>query len=144
MNDKNILLVEDNDDDVQLTRRALEKAHIGNPLIVVRDGAAALEYLFDDNLPHPCLILLDINLPKLDGHEVLKRLRANARTKLLPVVMLTTSDEESDRLRSYSLGCNSYVRKPVDFARFVEAVKQLGLYWIILNRPPPSGGAADV
>ena len=145
MNERSILLVEDNPDDEALTVRALHKNNIKNEVIVVRDGAEALEYLLgdathprrdDEQLPQ--LILLDLKLPKVDGLEVLRRLRADRRTKLLPVVILTSSNEEQDRLKSYDLGANSYVRKPVDFNQFVEAVRHLGLYWLILNEPPPS------
>jgi two-component system response regulator len=140
-----ILQVEDNPDDAELTRRALVKANLANALVTVGDGVAALDYLFgegeyaDHPHPLPSLVLLDINLPKLDGHEVLKRIRADPRTRLLPVVMLTSSKEESDLVRSYEQGCNSYVRKPVDFREFVEAVSSLGLYWVVVNEPPPTG-----
>jgi CheY-like chemotaxis protein len=143
LQNKTILLVEDSPDDAELTRRALKKANLGNALDVVTDGAAALEYLFGTGeyaanpRPMPCLVLLDINLPKLDGHEVLKRIRTDARTHTLPVVMLTSSREESDLLSSYEQGCNSYVKKPVDFGEFVEAVRSLGLYWVLINEPPP-------
>jgi two-component system, response regulator len=144
MNDDTILLVEDNPDDEDLTLRALEQNHIKNTVVVARDGAEALDYLFatgkysgrDANiLPH--IVLLDLKLPKIDGLEVLRRLRADSRTKLLPVVILTSSNEEQDKLKGYSLGANCYVRKPVDFARFTEAVKQLGLFWLLLNERPP-------
>ena len=142
-----ILLVEDNPDDEALTIRALKKNNIGNDLAVVRDGAEALEFLFctgayADRNPNdrPQVILLDINLPKVDGLEVLRRIRADESTRLLPVVILTSSKEEQDMIRSYSLGANSYVRKPVDFDQFVEAVRQLGLYWLILNEAPPTRG----
>lgn len=141
-----ILLVEDNPDDEALTLRAFEKNKITNDVVVVRDGAEAIDWLFaegqygdrDDSV-QPQLILLDLKLPKIDGLEVLRRIREDARTKLLPVIILTTSEEESDRLRGYALGANSYIRKPVDFAQFTEAVRQLGLYWLVLNEPPPSG-----
>jgi two-component system response regulator len=144
MEKKMILLVEDNPDDEALTIRALKKNNIGNDLTVVRDGAEALEFLFctgayADRDPNdkPQVILLDINLPKVDGLEVLRRIRADESTRLLPVVILTSSKEEQDLFKGYSLGANSYVRKPVDFDQFVEAVRQLGLYWLILNETPP-------
>ena len=144
MNDKTILLVEDNPDDEALTLRALKKNNILNPVTIVRDGAEALDYLFcqgayagRDARLQPAVILLDLKLPKIDGLEVLKRLRADARTRLLPVVILTSSKEEQDLASGYSLGANSYIRKPVDFTKFMEAVRQLGLYWLVLNEPPP-------
>ena len=140
-----ILLVEDNADDEVLTLRALKKNNIGNEVAVARDGVEALDYLFGtgayegrDLTSMPNLILLDLKLPKLDGLEVLKRLRADERTRLLPVVILTSSKEEQDRIAGYGLGANSYVRKPVDFNQFIEAVRQLGLYWLVLNEPPPA------
>jgi two-component system response regulator len=140
--DGTILLVEDNTTDEVLTLRALKKANIANEVVVARDGVEAIEYLIPSanngappNLPQ--LVLLDLKLPKLDGHEVLKRIRANARTQLLPVVILTTSVEDEDRLEGYRLGANSYVRKPVDFVEFAQAVGQLGLYWLVLNERPP-------
>lgn len=147
MNDaspKTILLVEDNPDDEALAIRALKRHHISNEVIVARDGVEALEYLFctgmyagrDINLK-PTVILLDLKLPRVDGLEVLRRLREDDRTKLLPVVVLTTSSEEQDMLNSYSLGCNSYIRKPVDFVQFSEAIRQLGMYWLLMNEPPP-------
>lgn len=136
MTDRAILLVEDNPSDEELTLRALKKSNIMNPVTVVRDGAEALAFLFGNN-PLPQIILLDLKLPKVDGLEVLRELRANERTKLLPVVVLTSSVEEQDIIRSYGLGANSYVRKPVDFTQFVEAVRQLGLYWLVLNQPVP-------
>lgn len=138
-------LVEDNPDDEALTLRALKKNNILNQVVVARDGAEALDYLFgagkysgrDPNLlPH--VVLLDLKLPKVDGLEVLRQLRASERTKLLPVVILTSSNEEQDRYRGYDLGANSYVRKPVDFTKFIEAVRQLGLYWLVLNERPPA------
>ncbi|MBN1315868.1 MAG: response regulator [Anaerolineales bacterium] len=142
-----ILLVEDNPDDIDLTLRALKKNRISNKVAIVRDGVEALEYLFaegkyasrdlDDT---PALVLLDLKLPKVDGIEVLERIRADERTKLLPVVMLTSSTDEADIIKSYQSGCNSYVKKPVDFSQFSEAVQQLGLYWLILNQRPPSAG----
>jgi two-component system, response regulator len=139
-----ILLVEDNPDDEALTLRALKKNNIGNEIVVVRDGVEALDFLFctgvyadreSHNLPQ--VVLLDLKLPKLDGLEVLRRIRAQESTRLLPVVILTSSKEEQDRLNGYSLGANSYVQKPVDFDQFIGAVRQLGLYWLILNEPPP-------
>jgi two-component system response regulator len=143
MSDKVILLVEDNPDDEALTLRALKKNNILNEVVVARDGEEALEYLFGtgryagrDTSIQPQVILLDLQLPKLSGHEVLKRLRADNRTKLQPVVILTTSSEEQDIIKSYENGANSYTRKPVDFNCFIEAVKQLGLYWLVLNEVP--------
>ncbi len=142
--DKAILLVEDNPDDEALTLRALKKNNVKNEVVVARDGAEALDYLFgtgkyEGRNPSviPQFVLLDLKLPKLDGLEVLRRLRADARTRVLPVVILTTSNEEKDRFRGYDLGANSYIRKPVDFDQFIEAVRQLGLYWLILNESPP-------
>jgi len=143
MNDKVILLVEDDPDDVELTLRALRKNNITNKVDLARDGAEALDYLFGtgtyagrDTGLIPTVVLLDLKLPKIDGFEVLRRLRADDRTKLLPVVILTSSKEEQDIVNGYSRGCNSYVRKPVDFAQFSEAVRQLGLYWLLLNESP--------
>jgi two-component system response regulator len=144
---KVILLVEDNPDDEALTLRALKKNNILNEVVVARDGAEALDFLFgtgahagrDASAP-PQLVLLDLKLPKIDGLEVLRRLRADERTRLQPVVILTTSNEERDVLSSYRLGANSYIRKPVDFEQFMEAVRQLGLYWLVLNVPPPRPG----
>jgi CheY-like chemotaxis protein len=143
-NTKRILLVEDNPDDEALAIRALKHHHIGNEIVVARDGVEALDYLFgtgtyaerDIDLK-PTVVLLDLKLPRLDGIEVLRRIRADERTKLLPVVVLTTSSEEQDMLDSYSLGCNSYIRKPVDFLQFSEAIRQLGMYWLLMNEPPP-------
>lgn len=139
-----ILLVEDNPDDVALTLRAFKKSNILNEVIVAQDGAEALNYLFGtgdyagrDTGKMPHLILLDLKLPKMDGMEVLRRMRADARTRLLPVVILTSSKEEQDVINGYNLGCNSYIRKPVDFAQFSEAIRQLGLYWLVLNETPP-------
>lgn len=142
MNDGMIMLVEDNADDEALTLRALEKNKITNKVVVARDGAEALDYLFGTGKQNgravvPHVILLDLNLPKIDGLEVLRRLRADPRTKLLPVVILTSSKEERDRMKGYDSGANSYVRKPVDFLQFTEAVRQLGLYWLLLNEEPP-------
>jgi CheY-like chemotaxis protein len=140
-----ILLVEDDADDEALTVRALHKHNIANEIVVARDGVEALDYLFGtgahagrDLRQQPQVILLDLKLPRLDGLEVLRRLRADPRTRLLPVVILTSSKEEEDRTKSYTLGANSYVRKPVDFNQFSEAVRQLGLYWLLLNETPPS------
>jgi two-component system response regulator len=144
MNDKVILLVEDNADDEALTLRALKKNNIRNEVVVARDGSEALDYLFGsgahagrDLRVMPQIILLDLKLPKVDGFEVLNRMRSNEGTKLLPVVILTTSNEDQDRIRGYDLGANSFVRKPVEFDKFIEAVRQLGLYWLILNEAPP-------
>ena len=146
MSEKVILLVEDNPDDELLARRALQKNNIGNQLIVAHDGAEALELLFSDAPAGaepltPALILLDLKLPKVDGLTVLKRLRAEPRTHVLPVVILTSSKEEQDIVASYQLGANSYIRKPVSFDQFVEAVRHLGMYWLMLNEPPPSAAA---
>jgi two-component system response regulator len=143
MSDKVILLVEDNPDDEMLTIRALKKNNVFNEVVVAHDGVEALDYLFgtgihagrDSNNP-PALILLDLKLAKIDGLEVLRRLRADPRTRRLPIVILTSSKEEQDLFKSYDLGANSYIRKPVDFDQFVEAVRQLGLYWLVLNEPP--------
>jgi two-component system response regulator len=139
-------LVEDEPNDVDLAVRALKQNHIVNEVVVARDGAEALDYLFDaaatadrDATVMPAVILLDLKLPKVDGLEVLRRLRADPRTRLLPVVILTSSNEEKDLISGYSLGANSYVRKPVDFEQFSDAVRQLGLYWLILNETPPLG-----
>jgi len=144
MNDKVILLAEDNADDEELTLRALRKSHITNEVVVARDGQEALDYLFATG-PHatrdagnqPQVVLLDINLPKVNGLEVLKRIRADRRTRTLPVVMLTSSAEERDRMTAYDRFVNSYIQKPVDFDQFSEAVRELGLYWLVLNQPPP-------
>jgi len=140
-----ILLVEDNPDDEALTLRAFKKNNILNEIIVCRDGAEALDFLFAQGKyadradePLPQLVLLDLKLPKLDGTEVLRRMRANERTKLLPVVVLTSSKEDRDVIESYQLGANSYVRKPVDFTEFLQAVRALGLFWLVLNVPPPT------
>lgn len=142
-----ILLVEDNPDDEELTRLAFGKSNILNQLDVVRDGAEALDYLFTEGAwagrpkGNPCLVLLDLKLPKISGLDVLRQLRADPRTKLIPVVILTSSVEEQDVLSGYDLGCNSYIRKPVDFTQFTDCVKQLGLYWLVLNELPTSNGA---
>lgn len=143
MPNKRILLVEDNPDDEALTLRALQKNALASGVDVVRDGVEALDYLFATGPyqgrehPLPQVVLLDLKLPKMTGLEVLKRIRQDPRTRLLPVVILTTSNEERDLIESYSLGANSYIRKPVDFAQFMDAVKQLGLYWLVLNEGPP-------
>lgn len=142
MAQKDILLVEDNPDDVELTRLAFEEANVANRMIVVRDGAEALDYLFArgqyagrDPQELPSIVLLDLNLPKLDGREVLQAIRAEPATRDLPVVVLTTSAEPFDVEASYALGVNSYIQKPVDFEQFVGAVRQVGLYWLVLNQP---------
>jgi two-component system response regulator len=144
-----ILLVEDNPSDEKLTLRAFKQGNIQNEIIVVSDGVEALDYLFCTGAyvgrdPHrlPAVMLLDLKLPRLDGHEVLRRIRGDARTRLLPVVVLTSSREEEDVTRSYALGANAYVRKPVDFAEFVRAAQTLGLFWLLLNEPPPVGRGA--
>jgi two-component system, response regulator len=143
MTEGTILLVEDNPSDIGLARRALEKKRIKNPLVVAHDGQEALDYLFGtgqylgrDLSDLPSVVLLDINLPKLDGLSVLRRIREDQRTKFLPVIMLTTSKEEQDLVTSYDIGANSYIRKPVDFTQFAEAIGQLGLYWLVLNQTP--------
>ncbi|NJL65209.1 MAG: response regulator [Methylacidiphilales bacterium] len=143
--DKIILLVEDNPDDEALAIRALKRNHISNTIVVAHDGVEALDFLFGvgihtgrDISIKPTVILLDLKLPRIDGIEVLRRLREDDRTKLLPVVVLTTSSEEQDMLDSYSLGCNSYIRKPVDFIQFSDAIRQLGMYWLLMNEPPPN------
>ena len=140
---RTILLIEDEADDEALTVRALSKGHVANNVAVARDGAEALEFLLggpSGSPPathQPQVVLLDLNLPKVDGLEVLRRLRADERTKFLPIVVLTSSDEERDLVESYRLGANSYVRKPVNFNEFAEAVQHLGLYWLLVNQPPP-------
>ncbi|MGD0354533.1 MAG: response regulator [Dehalococcoidia bacterium] len=143
MKNKVILLVEDNPSDIKLTKRALEQSQITNELIVAEDGGDALDYLFGtgqyagrDIRIIPAVVLLDLKLPRIDGLDVLKKIRANDLTSLLPVVILTSSDQEEDIITSYKLGANSYIRKPVDFNQFAEAVRTLGLYWLLLNEPP--------
>lgn len=143
--DGTILLVEDNPDDEALSMRAFERNNIRNPIVCVRDGQEAIDWLFGkgvhegrEAMNRPAVILLDLKLPKVDGLEVLRRIREHPVTRLTPVVILTSSCEDRDRLEGYSLGANSYIRKPVDFPEFVEAVRQLGLYWLVLNQPPPA------
>lgn len=142
MDEKIILLVEDNPDDVALTERAFKKNNIRNRVVVAADGVEALDYVFGSGkyagqtLPLPQVVLLDLKLPRVSGLEVLKMIRTDERTKLLPVVILTSSKEEQDLIDGYNLGANSYIRKPVDFSQFLEAVKQLGLYWLVLNETP--------
>lgn len=144
MNERYILLVEDNPDDVALTMRALKKNNIANQVTVAKDGVEALDFLLGTG-PHadrdvrdtPQVVLLDLKLPRLDGLEVLKRMRSDERTRLIPVVILTSSKEERDLIEGYKLGANSYIRKPVDFSQFIDAIKQLGLYWLVLNEIPP-------
>src|SRR5438309_2451474 len=150
LKDKIILLIEDNPDDEALTLRALEKNNIKNDVVVARNGAEALDYLFGtgpyagrDLTVMPQVTLLDLKLPKIDGLEVLRQLRANELTRLLPVVILTSSNEEQDRVNGYGLGANSYVRKPIDFGQFMDAVRELGLYWLILNEPAPTTRTAN-
>jgi CheY-like chemotaxis protein len=145
MKTKTILLVEDNPSDIGLTRRALAKSHIANELVVAEDGQEALDYLFGggkyagrDVNDIPALVLLDLKLPRVDGLEVLHQIRADQRTHRMPVVIMTTSKEEQDVAQSYDLGANSYIRKPVDFKQFVESVEHLGLYWLVMNEPPPA------
>ena len=146
MEEKIILLVEDNPDDVELTLRAFKKCNIANEVVVARDGVEALDYLFGtgayagrDLSVMPAVILLDLKLPRIDGLEVLRRLRADERTRCLPVVVLTSSNEDQDVVNSYQLGANSYIRKPVDFVQFIDAARQLGMYWLLLNEAPPKG-----
>ena len=142
MSERAILLVEDNAHDEQLTLRAFKKSNVLNPIVVARDGVEALDYLFARGAHAgrselPQMVLLDLKLPKLDGHDVLRAIRADERTRLLPVVLLTSSVEDEDRAKGYALGANSYVRKPVDFVQFMDAIRQLGLYWLVLNQGPP-------
>ncbi len=140
MSTKTILLVEDDPSDIDLTRRAFEKSHVANELVIVEDGREALDYLLGEGrtaADEPALVLLDLKLPKVPGLEILRRIRADERTKRLPVVILTSSTEEKDIAAGYDYGGNSYIRKPVDFTQFVEAIRQLGLYWLVLNQPPP-------
>ncbi|HHV81511.1 TPA: response regulator [bacterium] len=146
MEEKIILLVEDNPDDVELTLRAFKKCNIANEVVVARDGVEALDYLFGtgayagrDLSVMPAVVLLDLKLPRIDGLEVLRRLRADERTRFLPVVVLTSSNEDQDVVNSYQLGANSYIRKPVDFVQFIDAARQLGIYWLLLNEAPPKG-----
>ena len=145
MNERPILLVEDNPDDVWLTIDALKANNISNEMVVARDGVEAMDYLFGEGIyahrnPRdlPALVLLDLNMPKISGLEVLSRIRTSEHTQLLPVIILTSSDEDKDKIDGYQLGANSYVRKPVDFKEFVKAAGQLGLYWLLLNEWPPS------
>jgi two-component system response regulator len=145
MFEKTILVVEDNPDDEELTVRALKKNNVTNEFVIARDGVEALDFLFGtgahagrDTTMQPGLVLLDLKLPKIDGLEVLRRIRADKRTRRMPVTVLTSSKEDQDLIMSYDLGANSYIRKPVDFKQFVEAVRQLGLYWLMLNEVPPS------
>jgi two-component system response regulator len=144
-----ILLVEDNPDDVELTLDAFERSNVANEIVIAHDGQEALDYLFAmgahadrDPTLKPHVILLDLNLPKINGLQVLRRMRSDERTKRIPVVVLTTSNEEKDVIGSYDLGANSYVRKPVDFAQFLDAARQLGLYWLVLNEPAPTSWGA--
>ena len=144
MKKRTILLVEDNPDDAELTLRALRQYNVSNEISVVRDGAEALDYLFAtgtysdrDTTLMPAVVILDLKLPKVDGLEVLQRMRADERTALTPVVILTSSKEERDMINGYKFGANSYVQKPVDFTEFIEAARQLGLYWFVINEPPP-------
>ena len=146
MDHRSILLVEDNPDDIELTLRALKKNNIANEVIVAKDGVEALDYLFGmgahagrDKSKMPTVILLDLKLPRMNGLEVLQRLRADKRTKLLPIVILTSSKEERDMIDGYKFGANSYIHKPVDFTKFREAVHELGRYWLVLNEPAPAG-----
>jgi CheY-like chemotaxis protein len=150
MSEPVILLVEDNPDDVELTRMALEETHLTNRLVVVRDGVEALDWLYctgthAERAPCliPSLVLLDLKLPKMSGLQVLQHLRGDDRTRRLPVVVLTSSKEEQDIIRSYNLGANSYIQKPVDYTQFLEAIRQLGVYWMVLNEPPPAGAGGS-
>ena len=146
---KTILLVEDNPDDAKLTLRAFKRNNMLNPVVVARDGVEAIDFLFARGAhagragkPPPTLVILDLKLPKLDGLEVLRAIRGDERTKLIPVVIMTSSKEQQDLIQSYSLGANSYVRKPVDFTEFMEAVRLLGIYWLMTNQPPPERHSA--
>jgi two-component system response regulator len=141
MTDRPILLVEDNADDEKLTLRALRKNNVLNDVVVARDGVEALDYLFnpDRSLLLPQVVLLDLNLPRINGVEVLRRVRADERTKILPVVILSSSRQEEDIARSYAYGANAYVRKPVEFAEFIDAIRTLGLFWLLLSESPPAG-----
>ena len=146
MEKKKMLLIEDNLNDVELTKRALQKSKIGNELMVLEDGVEALKYFFGANGKNGCstedlpvVVLLDLNLPKVNGLEVLRGMRANEKTKLVPVIVLTSSNEEKDIITSYHLGANSFVRKPVKFNEFAEAIRLLGLYWLVVNQPVPNG-----
>jgi len=146
---KIILLVEDNPDDVKLTQRAFKRSNMANPIVVARDGVEALDFVFARGAyaeragkPLPTLIILDLKLPRLDGLGVLRAVRDDERTRLIPVVVLTSSKEEQDLIHSYALGANSYVRKPVDFTEFLEAARVLGIYWLMMNQPPPERKAA--
>jgi two-component system response regulator len=150
LSSKTILLIEDNPSDIALTERALDRSRIANALVIAEDGQEALDYLFGqgahagrDPSDQPLLTLLDLKLPKIGGLEVLRTIRADPRTRRLPVVILTSSNEEQDVAASYDLGINSYIRKPVDFNQFARSVEQLGLYWLVLNEPPPSVPEAD-
>jgi two-component system, response regulator len=136
-NGRKILLVEDNPDDVALTLRAFKKNNIMNEVVVARDGKEALDLLFDKSKDLPAIVLLDLKLPKIDGLEVLKQIRSEKDTKMIPVIILTSSKQDEDLKNGYKLGCNSYIRKPVDFTQFAEAVRLLGLYWLVLNEPAP-------
>lgn len=141
MQEKVILLIEDDPDDVELTLRSLNKSNLYNNITVLRDGVEAMDYFFGEGYESrelPQLIILDLKLPKISGLELLEKLRSDERTKLLPIVILSSSEEGPDIEASYELGANSYVRKPIDFVQFSEAVRQLGLYWLLLNQPPPS------
>ena len=145
---RSVLLVEDNPNDEMLTLRAFKKNNIANPIMVARDGVEALDYLFATGsfagrnaAETPAMVLLDLKLPRVDGLEVLRQLRADPRTRFIPVIILTSSLEEQDLINGYSLGANSYIRKPVDFVNFVEAVTRLGMYWLVMNEPPPVMGA---
>jgi two-component system, response regulator len=147
MKPKVILLVEDNPSDIDLTKRAIKKARIVNELVVAHDGQEALDYLFEtaghETAPLPAVILLDLKLPGVDGLEVLRRVRGDNRTRRLPIVVLTSSREEQDIAASYDVGANSYIRKPVDFTQFAEAIAQLGMYWLVLNELPRKPGLCD-